>query len=597
MSDQKIIVLKFGGSVLTCPESYDRVVHEIYRWVRKGFKVVAVVSAMKGETDRLFTAVRQTAAVDPVAPTVASWIAIGEKASAARLALLADRAGLTANCLDAAAIELVAGGPTLDAVPQRVSVQAIQRALGTYDVLVLPGFEGRDELGQINLLGRGGSDLTAITLASFLGAQCRLIKDVAGLYEWDPNGAKSTPRRYRSLPWQTAHGLDDAIVQHKSVEVAKKHRQAFEVASLNGVVSSRVGDLPVAWADTGSPAAARPLQVTLLGAGTVGGGVIRHLGNLPQCFELNQVLVRDKQKHLSDVSAELLIDDSNDLNWNRLDVLVDCTGDLELGLWAGKRALQSGCEFITANKFLVGGEGAELHALAREQQTEFRYAAAVGGALPILERIQQMSDEGITQLRGILNGTSNYVLDRVSEGSRLAEAVRDAQLAGFAEAVPDNDLNGLDAANKLVLLLQAATGIWIPLSNVTRQGIDDGIEEQVRAAASRDCKIRQIATADIRPDRVELQVRLEEAPNNSLWGRCQAERNVLQIDTGDSFSLVAGRGAGRWPTAESVIADLLDLQRKRVVESIPVPNSGVPDEHDLVGDVDGGVELSTMPAI
>jgi homoserine dehydrogenase len=189
-SEKRIVVLKFGSSVLRNENDLPAAVHEIYRWWRDGFQVVAIVSALGNTTDELNR--RAHVACDqPNDELVAALLATGEAASSALMGLALNRSGIPATVLDAEQAGLTTDGSVLDANLTSVDTARILKALRD-GVVVLPGFVGRDRSGKTTLLGRGGSDLTALFLAQRLGAACRLIKDVDGLYTSDPNARSGT---------------------------------------------------------------------------------------------------------------------------------------------------------------------------------------------------------------------------------------------------------------------------------------------------------------------------------------------------------------------------------------------------------------------
>lgn len=230
-----VIVLKFGGSVLTTEADLPTVVGEIARHLRLGLRVVAVVSAIGETTDRLLEKARGFG--EPSDPgALAALLATGEAASSALLGLALARAGAPAVVLDAAAIGLRVRGPALDATPVTLGVPRVHEALERRPVLVVPGFVGVRADGSAAVLGRGGSDLSALFIASRAGARCRLVKDVDGLYERDPaaRGEGPPPRRFRTISFDDALRLDGAIVQHKGVRFARAAGLRFEVGCIGG---------------------------------------------------------------------------------------------------------------------------------------------------------------------------------------------------------------------------------------------------------------------------------------------------------------------------------------------------------------------------
>lgn len=230
-----IVVLKFGGSVLVSEASIEPAIEEVRRWRQGGWSVVAVVSALAGETDTLLARCR-AAGHEPRPEIVAAMAAIGEHKSAGLFGLALDGAGLRAQVLWPAAIGLKARGPATNADPVAVDAGLLRATLGDDGIAVVPGFTAVDERGRTVVLGRGGSDLTALFLAQRLQAErCRLVKDVDGLYEWDPAKLDDTgrgPRRYAEATWQDALRTDGSIIQHKALRFALEHRLSFELGTL-----------------------------------------------------------------------------------------------------------------------------------------------------------------------------------------------------------------------------------------------------------------------------------------------------------------------------------------------------------------------------
>lgn len=233
----RLIVLKLGGSVLTGEEAVPGAAREVLAWVDRGFRVVAVVSAFEGRTDALLA---RAARFGPDPWAAAALVATGELESAAVLTLALRAVGCLAATLDAAAIGLRTSAEPLDASVRDADTDALLSALRSESVLVIPGFLGRDPRGRATLLGRGGSDLTALFLAARLGARCRLVKDVPGLFELDPKRCPGA-RLFSLLSWEGALRLDGGIVQHKGVRFARDNKLEFEVGAIGAAFATRVG--------------------------------------------------------------------------------------------------------------------------------------------------------------------------------------------------------------------------------------------------------------------------------------------------------------------------------------------------------------------
>jgi homoserine dehydrogenase len=560
MRNRPLIVLKFGSSVLRTEAALPAAVHEIYRWVRNGHRVVAVVSAIGNSTEELLA--RAHAFGQHVSDhAVATLLATGEAVSVALLSLALDRAGIPATIVDEVRLGLRTQGPILNSEPCAIDIAALERALEIFPVVVVPGFVGRQDDGSISLLGRGGTDLTAVFVAHHLAAdRCRLIKDVDGIFEYDPASSERQPRRYRTLTWAQADQVNGGIVQPKAIHFAEQHDFAFEVAALNSDQPSSICSQPSAFYE--APFDHRPLRVGLLGLGTVGLGVYRHLAAHPDEFHITRIAVRHLERE-DGTPLELLTQDP----WEVVDSDCDLVVELIGGLWPAKElieaALKSGKHVITANKLVISHWGDELRELAARNQVQLLYSGAVGGAVPMLERVQRIAEtRGIRALSGVINGTTNFILDRLAEGVPRDQALCDAQRLGFAELDPTADLDGSDAAHKLALLAHAAFGSCVHPNNIERSGIEHFDAAAVHESAESGLAVRLVATLENRGNGVKATVEPQFVNRDHLFAQTRNEENCLQIHTEtEEIIHISGKGAGRWPTAEAVMADIFDVCR------------------------------------
>lgn len=555
----RLIVLKLGGSVLRDDASLPAAVHEVYRWRREGWSVVVVVSALAGATGALLHGCRSITD-RPSGHAAAAYLACGEQESASLLGLHLDRAGVRARVLAPASLRLVAEGPPLDADPRRLDDRPIRRALAAGEVVVVPGFVAADRSGRTVLLGRGGSDLTALFLASRLSAsRCRLVKDVDGVYERDPAGPGAPPRRYGALSWDDALETDGSIVQHKALRFARAHALELEVGAFNATRCTRVGAGPTRFERPAERP--RPLRVALLGLGTVGAGVFELLQALHEEFEVTSVLVRDRDRpRLAVIGRELLTRDGESA-LRGADVVVEALGGLDPARRLVERALGQGAHVVTANKLLVAASGDDLARRARHGGVSLRCSAAVGGSAPILERLASAGD--VRRIRAVLNGTANFVLDAISAGRELPDALEEARERGFAERDASRDLSGLDAADKLSILARALHRALEP-SSIPREPIDESAVRRGRSSSGSGRALRQVSTLSLDGRGVRARVSLEELEATDPLASVRDEGNAALIElAGGRSELVAGKGAGRWPTAESVVGDLLQIARGR----------------------------------
>lgn len=302
----------------------------------------------------------------------------------------------------------------------------------------------------------------------------------------------------------------------------------------------------------------RPLRVALAGCGVVGGGVLQRLAGDAR-FQVVGVLVRDPAK-ARDVAVppELLLSDPSSLLALKPDVLIEAVTDGPAGLALIRAALEQGVAVVSANKQAVCDALPELHALAETSGVDLAYSAAVGGGSPLIETVRRAASLGeVASIEAVLNGTCNFILNRLAEGGGFDQAIVAAQAAGFAEADPSADVEGLDAAAKLAILAWEATGC------------SPGAEQVVRQILSADAvlpqgRVRQISRLDARTG--EAAVRFEAVDAASPFYDLPDEANALIVTLTDGRAFFArGRGAGRRPTTESVWADLIDLVERRAV--------------------------------
>jgi len=238
-----VVVLKFGSSVLAGAAGFRRAGEQIHGELASGRKVCAVVSATPGTTDNLWRTAHELA-LEPRPGLLGALMATGEHASVGLLSIALAARGAAVTPLPAAELGLRTAGPPLDAHPVALDSARLRAALETADVVVVPGFVGRDAAGSMNLLGRGGSDLTALFISHQLGADCCLVKDVDGLYDGDPNCPQNpAKRRYVRACWDELARVGDVVVQPKAVRFARKNAIRFRIAAV-GRQGTEIGPGP-----------------------------------------------------------------------------------------------------------------------------------------------------------------------------------------------------------------------------------------------------------------------------------------------------------------------------------------------------------------
>lgn len=561
---KRLCVLKFGSSVLRTEGDYAGVAIEIYRHVRDGEKVVAVVSALAGETDDLLA---QGARVGGEHPALLARLArIGELRSAALAALALSRLGVRARAMDPHEMGLVAEGEPLDSDLTGLDSDSILAALDAHDVVVVPGFTAGHARHGVVTLGRGGTDLTAVFFAARLGAhRVRLIKDVDGVYAEDP-ARDPFAVRYAELGYAEAARASAGLIQAKAIHVAEAEDVRIEIASLGAAEATTIARL----APRRSRSLASPkMRVALLGCGAVGAGVLALLQERPDLFELNPVLVRHPENHAEPARFTA---DADEALAGDPDLVVELIGGADQAATLLCSALRSGAHVVTANKAAVARHYDILHACARAGGAALAYSGAVGGGTPILETLARLRlGSGIASIEGVMNGTANFLLGRLEEGWRFDEAVARAQALGFAEADPSADVDGDDAADKLSLLVRESFGLALAPERIAKQSLRTVALADVEAALARGEVLKQVGRCRIGPDGgVEAEVRIESLPAGHPLAGARNEENRFVVTSADGqVHELFGKGAGRWPTSAAVFADIMDL-RRAAAEAVPL---------------------------
>src|ERR1700716_2863673 len=328
----------------------------------------------------------------------------------------------------------------------------------------------------------------------------------------------------------------------------------------------------------------RSLNVGLIGLGTVGGQVAeRMLTWGPQLSRragvelcLQRVLVRDLTKRRAvEIAPELLTTEPADLLEDpAIDVLVEVAGGDEPMRSYLERGISAGKHVVTASKVVMAKHGPELLDLAAEKNVDIYFEAAVGGELPLISAFRtELQANRIERVSAVINGTTNYVLGRMAvAGISLAEAVGEAQAAGYAEADPTDDVGGFDATYKLAILGSIAYEIKVRPGEIYREGIEAVEPVDFRYARELGYAIKLIAHTQRHPGRVEARVHPAMVPLDHPLARVEGAENAVFVE-GDLVGqvLLVGQGAGGRPTASAVVGDLIDLARsiRRGVQSRP----------------------------
>ncbi|OQP07442.1 homoserine dehydrogenase [Geobacillus sp. 46C-IIa] len=318
----------------------------------------------------------------------------------------------------------------------------------------------------------------------------------------------------------------------------------------------------------------KPIFVGLLGLGTVGSGVVKIIENHQEKLmhqvgcpvKVKKILVRDVHKPrdvavdpaLLTTSAADVIDDPD------VDVIIEVMGGIEETKELLLRALRQGKHVVTANKDLMAVYGSELLRVAAEHHCDLFYEASVAGGIPILRSlVDGLASDRITKLMGIVNGTTNYILTKMSQNGASYEAVlAEAQALGFAEADPTSDVEGLDAARKMAILARLGFSMDIDLDDVQVKGITHVTEEDLTYGKRLGYTMKLIGIAQRDGNKVEVSVQPTFLPDSHPLASVHNEYNAVYV-YGEAVgeTMFYGPGAGSLPTATAVVSDLVAVMK------------------------------------
>jgi homoserine dehydrogenase len=328
----------------------------------------------------------------------------------------------------------------------------------------------------------------------------------------------------------------------------------------------------------------KAIGVGLLGLGTVGGGVAGVLATKADSLAeqaglpliLKKVLVRDvKKRRPAKVSPTLLTSRPEEvLSHPEVDVVIELIGGEQPSTEYIKQALANGKHVVTANKEVIAKHGYQLFSLARKHNVDLRYEASVGSGIPLISPFRQdLAANRISAIHAILNGTTNYILTRMAqEGLDFAATLKQAQKLGYAEADPANDIEGTDAAYKLVILSNLAFGTKFTPQDVYREGISNVAARDFLYAREFGYAIKLLAIARRDDDKVEMRVHPVFVPEDSQLAKVDGVYNAIEVETDLAGKLVFyGEGAGAPRASSAVVADVLAIAKNicRGVNNVP----------------------------
>lgn len=324
----------------------------------------------------------------------------------------------------------------------------------------------------------------------------------------------------------------------------------------------------------------RRVRVGLIGFGTIGTGVVRLLQERAKHFrtrlgvpvELARVADVDVKRDRGVVLPKgmLVADGRAIVEDPEIDIVVELMGGYGLAREFALRAIANGKSVVTANKALLAVHGSEIFAAAEAAGVDIGFEASVGGGIPIIRTLREaLAGDRNLAVYGIINGTANYILSRMSsEGGDFAEVLVAAQQAGLAEADPTFDVDGIDSAHKLALLIQLAFGSAVRFSDLPVEGIRNITALDIELAREFGYVIKLLAIAKRDGRRIEARVHPTMVPRGHLLADVNGAFNAISVE-GEALgsSLYYGQGAGMMPTATAVVADVLEAARNIVAGS------------------------------
>ncbi len=318
----------------------------------------------------------------------------------------------------------------------------------------------------------------------------------------------------------------------------------------------------------------KPINVGLLGIGTVGGGTFRVLQRNSEEIsrragcEIRMTMVADKDvaraKSVVGDAARVTGDALDVINNPDIDIVVELIGGYGVAKDLVLKAIAGGKHVVTANKALLALHGNEIFAAARAKGVTVCFEAAVGGGIPIIKSLREgLTANRIEWIVGIINGTSNFILSEMRDkGAAFADVLKEAQRMGYAEADPTFDIEGVDAAHKLSIMAAIGFGIPVQFGKAHVEGISRLTQQDIRYAEELGYRIKLLGIAKRKPAGFELRVHPTLIPARQLIANVEGVMNAILVK-GDAVgqTLYYGAGAGAEPTASAVVADLVDVAR------------------------------------
>ena len=309
----------------------------------------------------------------------------------------------------------------------------------------------------------------------------------------------------------------------------------------------------------------KKIKIGLIGLGTVGSGVFKTLQSFDN-VEVKSIAVRNinKKRNIKGLDESIVTDDAYKIvNDPEIDIVAELVGGLEPAFDLIATAIKNGKHIVTANKELLAKRGEELFKIAEEYNKVILYEAAIAGGIPIIMPIKTiLAGNKINHIEAIVNGTTNYILTKMDvQGAQYSDVLKEAQELGYAEADPTGDVEGFDAAYKIATLASITFNKRIKIENVYREGITKIRAEDMKAANDLGYKIKLIASAHMDDnENVDVRVHPMLVSKKSTLAHIDYVTNAVSLSGHPIGSVtLSGPGAGEFPTASSVVGDVLAI--------------------------------------
>lgn len=307
------------------------------------------------------------------------------------------------------------------------------------------------------------------------------------------------------------------------------------------------------------------MKIAILGYGTIGKGVYEIVSKKD---DIEVIKILEKEEKFDKTKIELFTNNIDKIIKNdEIELIVEVLGGFDFAYNCIKKALQSKKHVVTANKEVVAKSIDELINIAKENNVVFQYEASVGGGIPIIKNLIEITKTStISEITGILNGTTNFILTKIKEGMTYKDALKLAQDLGFAESDPTADVEGFDMMRKIAILSDLSWNTKIEIDQINRVGLTSLTDEDYKNSKENNQVIKYISYAKKQNDNIEIEIKPIFVDANHLLASINNETNAVILKTDPNDELVfIGKGAGSLPTASSVVGDIYNIINNRCI--------------------------------